>query len=39
MGYLVPRPKDKRVIGIKWIFKKKENENKVIVRNKARLVV
>ena len=39
MGYLVRRPKDKRVIGIKWIFKKKENENKVIVRNKARLVV
>ena len=30
--YLVPRPKDKHVIGTKWIFKKKQDENEVIVR-------
>ena len=36
--YLVPKPKDKHVIGIKSIFKNKKNENGVIVRNKARLV-
>eukprot|EP00253_Pinus_taeda_P004823 PITA_04823 len=35
---LVPRPKDKNVIGTKWIFKNKLNENGEIVRNKARLV-
>ena len=38
MLYLVLRPKDKYVIGVKWIFKNKQDENKVIVRNKARLV-
>ena len=37
--YLVPRLKDKHVIGTKWIFKNKQDENGVIVRNKARLVV
>eukprot|EP00253_Pinus_taeda_P035842 PITA_35842 len=35
---LVPRPKDKNVIGTKWIFKKKLNENGEVIRNKARLV-
>eukprot|EP00253_Pinus_taeda_P013579 PITA_13579 len=35
---LVPRPKDKNVIGTKWIFKNKLNENGEVVRNKARLV-
>eukprot|EP00253_Pinus_taeda_P028288 PITA_28288 len=35
---LVPRPKDKNVIGTKWIFKNKLNENEQVVRNKARLV-
>eukprot|EP00253_Pinus_taeda_P021192 PITA_21192 len=35
---LVPRPKDKNVIGIKWIFKNKLNENGEVIRNKARLV-
>ena len=39
MWYLVPRLKDKHVIGTKWIFKNKQDENGVIVRNKARLVV
>jgi len=32
---LVPRPKDKNVIGTKWIFKNKLNENGEVVRNKA----
>ena len=36
--YLVSRPKDKYVIGTKWILKNKQDENGVNVRNKARLV-
>ena len=36
--YLVPRPKDKHVMGTKWIFKNKQDENRVIVRNKAIIV-
>ena len=35
---LVPRPKDKNVKGIKWIFKNKLNENGEVIRNKAILV-
>ena len=35
---LVPRPKDKNVMGTKWIFKNKLNENGEVIRNKARLV-
>jgi hypothetical protein len=35
---LVPRPKDKNVVGTKWIFKNKVNEEGKIIRNKARLV-
>ena len=35
---LVPRPKDKNVIGAKWVFKNKMNEDGQVVRNKARLV-
>eukprot|EP00253_Pinus_taeda_P030538 PITA_30538 len=35
---LVPRPKDKNVIGTKWIFKNKLNENGEVIRNKSRLV-
>ena len=35
---LVPRPKDVYVIGTKWIFKNKTNENVEIIRNKSRLV-
>ena len=38
MWYLVSRPKDKHVISTNWIFKNKQDENGVIVRNKARLV-
>ncbi|MGV7988789.1 reverse transcriptase domain-containing protein [Mycobacterium kansasii] len=37
--YLVPRPKDKHIIGTKWIFKNKSDELGNIIRNKARLVV
>eukprot|EP00253_Pinus_taeda_P033116 PITA_33116 len=35
---LVPRSQDKNVIGTKWIFKNKLNENGDVVRNKARIV-
>eukprot|EP00253_Pinus_taeda_P034218 PITA_34218 len=35
---LVPRPKDKNVIGTKWIFKNKLNENGEVIRSKAKLV-
>jgi len=35
---LVPRPHDKNIIGTKWIFKNKLNENGEVIRNKARLV-
>ena len=35
---LVPRPTDKNVIGSKWVFKNKMNEQGQIVSNKARLV-
>ena len=35
---LLPRPHDKNVIGTKWIFKNKLNENGDVIRNKARLV-
>ena len=34
----VPRPADKNVIGSKWVFKNKMNEQGQIVRNKSRLV-
>ena len=35
---LVPKPHDKNIIGTKWIFKNKLNENVEVIRNKARLV-
>jgi hypothetical protein len=35
---LVPRPKDKNVIGTKWVYKNKMNEDGQVIRNKARLV-
>ena len=38
MWYLVPRLKYKHVIGTKGILKNKQDANRVIMRNKARLV-
>ena len=35
---VVPRPKDKNVIGTKWVFRSKLNEDGEVCRNKARLV-
>lgn len=35
---LVPRPTKNNVIGTKWVFKKKLNENGEVIRNKVRLV-
>ena len=35
---LVPKPADKNVIGTKWVFRKKLDENGEITRKKARLV-
>jgi hypothetical protein len=35
---LVPRPKDKNVIGTKWVYRNKLNEYGHVTRNKARLV-
>ena len=35
----MPRPKDcKNIIGTKWGFKKKQDANGIVIRNKARLV-
>ncbi|CAM8954522.1 unnamed protein product [Rhodiola kirilowii] len=36
---LVPTPKDKNVIGTKWVFRNKLDDKGTVVRNKARLVV
>jgi hypothetical protein len=35
---LEERPKDARVIGTKWVFRNKKNDQGKVVRNKARLV-
>ena len=35
---LVPRPKDKNVIGTKWVFRNKMNGQCEVVRNQTRLV-
>jgi hypothetical protein len=35
---LVPRPKNKNVIGTKWVFRNKLNEGGQVTRNKAILV-
>jgi hypothetical protein len=35
---LVKRPSDHNTIGTKWVFQNKQDENGVIVRNKARLM-
>ena len=35
---LVPKPKDHTIIGTKWVFRNKLDENGIVIRNKARLV-
>ena len=35
---LVPRPMDRIVIGTKWVFRNKLNEDGQVTRNKVRLV-
>jgi Reverse transcriptase (RNA-dependent DNA polymerase) len=35
---VVPRPNNRLIIGTKWVFRNKLDENGIIVRNKARLV-
>ena len=35
---LVSHPKEKNIIGTKWVFKNKMNEEGQVIRNKARLV-
>ena len=35
---LVPRPNDQSVIGTKWVYRNKMDENGIIIRNIARLV-
>ncbi|XP_021718849.1 uncharacterized protein LOC110686539 [Chenopodium quinoa] len=37
--HLEPKPKGKKIIGLKWVFRNKLDEHGTIVRNKARLVV
>ena len=36
--HLVLRPENKMVIGTRWVFRNKLNEDVLVVRNKARLV-
>ena len=38
MRELVDRPKNYNVIGTKWVFRNKQDQDVVVVRNKARLV-
>jgi Reverse transcriptase (RNA-dependent DNA polymerase) len=35
---LVPRPKNRGIIGTKWVFKNKKDQEENVMRNKARLV-
>ena len=35
---LVPRPKDKKMIGTKWVFRNNMNEDGQVTSNKARIV-
>jgi len=35
---LVPRPHDNNIIGTKWIFKKMQNQNGKVIKNKAKLI-
>ena len=35
---LVERPKGQNVIGTKWVYRNKQDQDGIVVRNKARLV-
>ena len=35
---LVERPKNHNVIGTKWVYRNKQDQNAIVVRNKARLI-
>ena len=35
---MVERPKGYNVIGTKWVFRNKQDQDRIVVRNKARLV-
>ena len=35
---LVPRPSNQSIIGTRWVFRNKMDENGIIIRNKAKLV-
>ena len=35
---LVPRPKNRSVVGTKWVFRNKTNSDGIIIRSKERLV-
>jgi len=37
--HLVPKPKDRTIIGTKWVFRNNLDEQGTVTRNKARLVV
>lgn len=37
--HLEPKPKNQKVISLKWVFRNKLDEHGTIIRNKARLVV
>ncbi|CAH9114847.1 unnamed protein product [Cuscuta europaea] len=36
---LVPKPPQKTIIGTKWVFKNKKDEEGIVIQNKARLVL
>ncbi|GKD97026.1 retrovirus-related pol polyprotein from transposon TNT 1-94 [Tanacetum coccineum] len=35
---LVPRPDEKNIIGVKWLWKNKNDAKNIVIRNKSRLV-
>ncbi|XP_047268099.1 uncharacterized mitochondrial protein AtMg00820-like [Capsicum annuum] len=37
--HLVPLPKERSIIGTKWVYRNKVDEHRTVTRNKARLVV
>ena len=35
---VIPRPNNQNVIGTKWVYRNKMDENGIIIKNKARLL-